>query len=174
MTFEELINIVVEDVDENVSDTVMLKKIRGFINRGYKVLAKKEKLEKTKTYTLTENRFKKPYDFCDIVEVTDSNRDRVNYMLQGSYIIVKEDIEEVILTYNYLPDNLEDEADETLTNEANVEFIVDYAKYLYYMSESLIDEAKMFKNNIDTFNFITKTNTARIVKIEDIYGVGDN
>lgn len=174
MTFEELINIVVEDVDEDVSDTVMLKKIRGFINRGYKVLAKKEKLEKTKTYTLTENRFKKPSDFFDIVEITDLNNERVNYLIQGSNIIIKDNVEEITLVYNYVPDNLEELEDETLTNEANIEFIIEYAKYLYYLSESLLDEAKLIKSNIDTFNFIIKTKTSSYIKILDVYGVGDN
>ena len=45
MTFEELINTVAIDVDENLGDTTFVNKIKNFINRGYKDLAKNENLE---------------------------------------------------------------------------------------------------------------------------------
>ena len=59
--------------------------------------------------------------------------------------------DKLTLFYNYIPDLLEYEDEEFETNENNVEFIMLYAKHLYYFSESLTDEAAQFKTEYENY-----------------------
>lgn len=172
MLFEEIINTVIVDIDESLSDTTLVNKIKSYINRGYKDLAKKENLEKKKIMTINSNAFKMPSDGFDIVEVL-SDGERIEYALQGRYVALNDTYKEITLVYNYLPDNLEELEDETETNEANIEYIIAYAKYLYFLSEMLTDDAKICKELMDKFNFVVKDKMARITKIKNVYGGGE-
>ena len=49
MTYKELIEDVIVDLDEDMEDQDTIDKVKRFINRGYKELAKRENLEKTKS-----------------------------------------------------------------------------------------------------------------------------
>ena len=166
MTFNELLENILLDIDEEKSDADITNKIKKFINRGYRELAKREGLSKSKEITLTNGKAKLPYDCAKIYSCM-VDGERVNFKVLGKNLFA--DDEKLTVFYNYIPDLLENDDDELETNENNVEFIIAFAKYLYYFSESLLDEAVSFKTEYERY-FIDKSKVS-IEKIVDVYGV---
>ena len=166
MTLGELLENILLDIDEDKYDTDMTNKITKFINRGYRELAKREGLSKTKDITLNNYKAKIPYDCAKVYRCLVDNQ-QVPFTVLGKYIY--SDNDKVTLFYNYIPDLLEYVDDEFETNENNVEFIMLYAKHLYYFSESLTDEAAQFKTEYE--NYRIEKSKPIISKIIDIYGV---
>ena len=66
MTFEKIIEDVMNDIDEKMSDTEVVKKVKRFINRAYRELAKREELEKSKILQASEGKVKKPNDSIEV------------------------------------------------------------------------------------------------------------
>ena len=166
MTLGELLENILLDIDEDKYDTDMTNKITKFINRGYRELAKREGLSKTKEITLTNGKAKIPYDCAKVYRCLVDNQ-QAPFTVLGKYIY--SDYPNLTLFYNYVPDLLEYEDEEFETNENNVEFIMLFAKYLYYFSESLTDEAAQFKTEYE--NYRIEKSKPIIGKIIDIYGV---
>ena len=148
MTLGELLENILLDIDEDKYDTDMTNKITKFINRGYRELAKREGLSKTKDITLNNCKAKIPYDCAKVYRCLVDNQ-QVPFTVLGKYIY--SDYPNLTLFYNYVPDLLEYEDEEFETNENNVEFIMLYAKHLYYFSESLTDEAAQFKTEYENY-----------------------
>ena len=107
-----------------------------------------------------------PYDCAKVYRCLVDNQ-QVPFTVLGKYIY--SDYPNLTLFYNYIPDLLENDDDELETNENNVEFIIAFVKYLYYFSESLLDEAVSFKTEYERY-FIDKSKVS-IGKIVDVYGV---
>ena len=166
MTLGELLENILLDVDEDKYDTTITNKIKKFINRGYRELAKREGLSKTKEITLANGKAKLPYDCSKVYSCLVDNAN-VEFKVLGKNIYSEND--KVTLFYNYIPDLLEYEDDEFETNENNVEFIMIYAKHLYYFSESLTDEAAQLKTEYE--NYRIEKFKPIIGKIIDVYGV---
>lgn len=166
MTYNEMLENILLDVDEDKYDSTITNKIKKFINRGYRELAKREGLSKTKEITLTDGKAKIPYDCSKVYSCLVDNV-HVEFKILGKYIY--SDNDKLTVFYNYIPDLLEYDDDEFETNENNVEFIMLMAKHLYYFSESLFDEAAIFKTEYENYR-IDKTKSG-IEKIIDVYGV---
>jgi hypothetical protein len=164
MTYKELIEDVIMDLDESMGDTSVVERVKKYINRGYKELAKREGLEKTKVTEVSDGKIKKPSDLIKLYGVR-SEDGEIPCTLNGKYIEI--DFEgEVELSYSYIPEALVEMEDETLTNPGNDEFIVTYAKYLFCMSDGLEDMGAYYKAQIDNFRPVTQ---AKIVKVADVW-----
>ncbi|MGL4910856.1 MAG: hypothetical protein ACRC3Y_00360, partial [Romboutsia sp.] len=72
------------------------------------------------------------------------------------------------IEYYFKPDNLEDLQDETITNSANDDFILHYAKWLYYMSDNMYEDASVWKKEYDGMKIFRQTMTIR--KTFNTYG----
>lgn len=166
MTFQDIYETIFSDIDEDIADYELLKKIKNYINRAYIQLAKKEQLDKIVTLKSTNNKFRIPSNSLKVITVTNENNP-IKFSIEGRYIIA--DYDEIELKYAFVPDKLEYEDDETLTNESNVEFIINYAKWLYYLSDGLLDEAALFKKEYETMEIIKPLNN--VVKVVDVLGV---
>lgn len=166
MTLDELLENVLLDIDEEKSDLIIVNKLKKFINRGYRELAKREELSKTKDITLINGKCKLPFDCSKVLHALVDGK-QVEYKVLGRYIYSDNDY--LTLFYNYIPDLLENKDDEFETNENNSEFISLYAKYLYYFSESLTEESSIFKMEYEKYKI--EKNKPSIEKIIDVYGV---
>ena len=165
MTLGEVLENILDDIDESKSDSAIVSKLTRFINRGYKELAKREYLNKIRLTNLTDGRAKLPYDCYRVLHCYNEGIP-VSYQLKGEYIYA--DGESIELQYCYLPEAIK-EKEEFETEDCNIEFIVNYAKYLYYLSESLTDEASLFKMEYDKMDIVKKVRG--IENIIDVYGV---
>lgn len=165
MAFKELVDIFIEDMDED-NDSVSVAKTKRWINRSYKELALREGLEKIKIVEAINGEFKKPYDCIKIKEIQ-CNDSPIIFNQEGN--LIKVGISgEVKVIYQYIPEPMVDNEDVPLTNPANDEFILNYAKYLYLMTEEEIDRAQIYKNAYENFKIYKPS---RITKIIDVYGV---
>lgn len=70
-----------------------------------------------------------------------------------------------------LPPNLVKDTDLLLTNEKNIEFIINYAKWLYYLADQDNESAGIFKGEYEGFKIYSPKNFS---KMEDTYGGGYN
>lgn len=165
MTLTELLDDLLIDIDEDKQDIEIVNKVKRFINRGHKELAKREGLSKTKDLVINDGKAKLPFDCAKVYHCYD-NGINIEFKIIGKYIYAN--AESVTVHYNYIPDNLA-EHDEFETNANNVEFIMLFAKYLYYFSESLSEEAAIFKTEYE--NYRIEKNKPNIEKIIDVYGV---
>lgn len=165
MTLGELMENILDDIDENSSDTIITNKLVRFINRGHKELAKREVLCKTKSITVIDGKAKLPMDCYKVLHCFYQDNP-ILYKIKGKMIYV--DADNVELMYCYTPDTLTTD-DEFETKECNIEFISSFAKHLYYFSESLTEEAALFKTEYESM-FIEK-NIPTYEKIIDVYGV---
>lgn len=169
MLFEEVINAVLMDIDEDRTDTTILNKVKAYINRGYVELAKREGLEKKVKVTPKDGVIKVPFDFSRIFEITYLGN-LMPYALRGDEIVCNTE-NELQLTYNYRPEPLENELDELETNDINVEFIVTYAKYLYFSSEQETDQARAAKSELNEIYIYTHNRNNFIKPIYSIMEV---
>lgn len=167
MTFNEIITEVMIDIDERMTDDEVLNKVKRYINRGYKELAKREGLEKVKTMQASEGKIKKPSDSIEIIDVKFENNP-IQFSVEGNYIVTKAGDNEVDIRYCYLPESLEDLEDETITNSANDEFILNYAKWLFFLTEDQDTLARTYKNEYESMQLVINPREHKIV---DVYGV---
>lgn len=166
MNLKELRDTFTEDIDEDIGDTEFTGKATRLINRAYKELAKREELQKVISLTAVNNEVLKPADFLKVVEIR-YDGEPITYKLEGDKIIVPAD-GEVNLLYQYIPESLVNDGDIPLTNAANDEFIISYAKYLYLMIEEEVDRAQLYKRECDTFSLFKPL---RITKAINVYGM---
>lgn len=165
MTFSEILDNILIDIDEEKGDTVLEGKIKKFINRGYKELAKREGLRKISYNALVDGSCRIPSD-CNSVYNVKMENNFINFRVEGRNIIADFD-GDIEINYSYTPVDLEDKEDVPLTNPANEEFILSYAKYLYFLSDSQVELAKLHKIDAESYKIIRKSNN---IKIIDVYG----
>lgn len=149
MNFKELIDTILIDIDEDKTDTALVAKLKGFVNRAYMELAKREGIEKVKTAVPVEGFIKLPEDYVRLYEVL-LGMSPMPYSHAGDKIYCPSE-QELTLVYNYRPEALENDDDELVTNPVNEEFILSYAKWLYYNSEQETSQAQMEKANLQDF-----------------------
>ena len=166
MTFKEIVNTIIGDIDEDINDTLLVSKIKGYANRGYKELAKREYLEKTLTTELVDGMSSIPSNAIKVYEV---KKDGVplRFDIDGKKVIV-DSTGEVEVVYTYIPDSMENDDDEPTTNMGNEEFILSYAKWLYFLSDDQVELAKLYKQECETFDFVIQSD---IQSVTDVYGV---
>lgn len=167
MTFEEIINDVMVDIDERLSDEEVLSKVKRYINRGYKELAKREQIEKIKTIQASEGKVKKPSDAVEVFEVKFENNP-IQFWLEGNYIVTNAGDNEVDVRYCYLPEPLEDLEDETITNSSNDEFILNYAKWLFFLTEDQDTLARTYKNEYEGMQLVINSRIRKIVSLYEV------
>lgn len=167
MTFLEVIEVVMQDLDELMEDTEVLNKVKNYINRGYRELARREGVSKSATKEVVDGSVMLPEDCVELIDVRYGN-DYVDYFLEGRKIIVVDEIEEIRLIYSYLVDKLVRDGDSLDTADCNVEFIINFAKYLYYLNDYMPEEASLFKNEMESLA-ITRNDTITH-KLIDVYG----
>lgn len=166
MIFKEMVETVIGDIDEDITDMILVKKIKGYINRGYKELAKRERLEKKITTEIVAGLINVPSNAVKVYEVL-SNGIPLGFTTQGKKVICNGN-GEVDVILSYIPDLMENDDDEPVTNMANEEFILAYAKWLYFLSDDQIELSKLYKQEYESFKIITKEKTQQIT---DVYGV---
>lgn len=149
MNFRELIDTILIDIDEDRSDAALVTKLKGFVNRAYMELAKREGIEKVKNVVPVEGFIKHPEDYVKLYEIL-YGMDPMPYSHAGDKIYCPTE-KEVMLVYNYRPELLEEDTDELVTNPVNEEFILSYAKWLYYCSEQETNQAQLEKVNMSEF-----------------------
>lgn len=167
LTFEEIIEDVMSDIDESMSDEDVLKKIKRFINRAYKELGKREGLEKVKTLQASEGKIKKPSDCIEIFNVKFENNP-IQFWIEGNYIITNVGDAEVEISYTYLPEPLEELDDETVTNSANDEFILNYAKYLFFLIDDQDTLARTYKAEYENIPIVVTHKFNKIVSVYEV------
>ncbi len=166
MTFKEIFETVIGDIDEDINDMVLVNKIKGYVNRGYKELAKRESLEKKITTEIVDRIISVPSNTIKVYEVL-SYGIPLEFSTQGKKVICNNSGEvDVILTY--IPDLMENNDDEPVTNIANEEFILSYAKWLYFLSDDQVELAKLYKQECEVFQVVTQSKNSNII---DVYGV---
>lgn len=167
MTYAEIIDSVLMDIDEDRTDKTVLEKVKSFINRAYMDLAKREGIEKTIKVTPKQGIVKLPEDFSRIFEVTYMGN-LMPYTLRGKEMICNTE-KELLLTYNYRPETLINEDDELETSTINSEYIINFAKFLYFSSEQEADQARAAKSELnETFIYAHNRNNF----IQPIYNLG--
>lgn len=163
MTLKELIDNAINDVDEDVSDVTLRSRFKRYVNRAYKELARREGIEKNINLIPTQNVVYKPYDLIALHEIR-CNGEPIVFEVTGRVIRVQTD-NEIELIYNYLPDALEGEDDETITNPANDEFIGHYAKWLYYNQEGEKENAGIERTEFEGMKLVTQIRTTNIINV---------
>lgn len=147
-TLTELATTLCIDVDEKTPpDSVTLAKAKGYVNRAYKEVAKRQGLEKTVTLASIDSKIEKPVDYYKTVRVEYQGTPIPNDE-EDNYISIGIDAE-VSLIYNYLPADLGDNA-EPLTDKANDEAILCNAKYMYLKSDNKHEKAEIEKRDFET------------------------
>lgn len=166
MTFKEFVETIIGDIDEDVSDMVLIKKIKGYVNRGYKELAKRESLEKKITTEIVDGLINIPSNAVRVYEVL-SNGIPLGFTSQGKKVICNGS-GEVDVIISYIPDLMENDDDEPVTNMSNEEFIISYAKWLYFLSDDQVELARLYKEEYESFKIMIR---GKIQQITDVYGV---
>lgn len=166
MTFKEIIEEVITDLDEELTDADVVNKVKRFINRGYKNLAVKENLEKVATKYANDGKISSPAD-CLKVNTIMQNGTYIPFRKDGKYIYVLTD-GRCDMNYVFTPEPLEYPDDETLTNEANIEYVMNFAKWKFLASEGMTQDAQMYRNMVDTHKVVSPV---KIIKTIDELGV---
>lgn len=166
MTFKEIVETIIGDIDEDISDMVLIKKIKGYVNRGYKELAKRERLEKKITTEIVDGLINVPSNTVKVYEIL-SNGIPLGFSTQGKKIICNGS-GEVDVIISYIPDLMENDDDEPVTSMANEEFILSYGKWLYFLSDDQIELAKLYKEEYESLKITIR---GKIQQITDVYGV---
>lgn len=167
MTFKELYETVIDDLFEKKSDTEMLRRLKNYVNRGYLELAKREGLSKTINGIAMNGRLKKPSDLIKI-NLLLSDGTPMDFVINAGYIQVEKD-GNCELNYIYAPEKLVDDSDETITNSLNDEFIISYAKWCYYSADSMYEDARYWKQELESLKIVQPQRSS---KIYDIYSIG--
>lgn len=167
MTFKEILDTLLLDCDEDINDVEMVNRLKNYINRGYRELAKRESMDKSVVKTVDNNYITKPLDLVEVSKVIQDGY-AIPYEVRGNKIFVRANsTNDVTLVYSYIPELLKSDTDETETNDINSEFILSYAKYLYYVNDGLLEEASLYKNEYENIRIIT--DSSRVYKIDNIF-----
>lgn len=161
MTFGEILNTLFDDLFEKKSDTEVERRLKNYINRGYRELAKREKLTKLVKLKPVNGVVRKPTGCIKINCITLSDM-VVDYIENNGRINVDTD-NEVEIEYYYLPDTLEDLEDETITNSANDEFILSYAKWLYFMADNMYEDSNYWKQEYSNMKLVKQPTQIRLI-----------
>lgn len=166
MKFIELVNLLFDDLFEtkNVENE---RKFRSYINRGYQELNKRENNKKVITGT---SPITIPNDFIKISTVTVGDM-IVPYEITDNKINVNTDVD-CEVRYNYSVPQLINDTDILQTNSANSDFILAYAKWIYFMNDNMYEDANYWKKEYESMKIVKKP--YRQVKICNVYGGADN
>lgn len=167
MTFQEIIEDVMSDIDESMNDSDVVKKVKRFINRAYRELAKREGLEKSKILQASDGKVKKPSDSFEIFEVKFENNP-IQFWIEGNNIVTNVGDEEVEVRYCYLPEQLEELDDETVTNSANDEFILNFAKYLFFLTDDQESLARSYKSEYENMNLVIAPKAFNVISVYEV------
>ena len=167
MTFEEIIEDVMNDIDEKMSDTEVVKKVKKFINRAYRELAKREELEKSKILQASEGKVKNTNYSIEVFDVKFENNP-IQFWIEGNYIVTNAGDEEIEVRYRYLPEALEELDDETVTNSANDEFILNYAKWLFFLTDDQDSLARSYKSEYENMSILKAPKTYKIISVYEV------
>ena len=167
MDFKGLVDTMLMDMDEK-STTTITNKIKLYVNRGYRELAKREGLQKRITLETSNNKAVKPADCIKIDEVISGDYPIVFDLIGDSEGTGSTD-GEVEIIYTYMPSAMSADTDMPQTNIANEEFIINYAKWLYYLSDGMEDMAALFRTEFEKMHLIK---TIRVSRILDVYSIG--
>lgn len=149
----DIVEKILIDIDLNDYETQ--EKIKKFLNRAYKELIKKDKIYKQISVTSDENGyFLKPSDFYKMGCVLFDDNE-IPYEEYKDKIRIGLPNRTVILEYAYIPNDL-DYNDELQTNPLNDEYLIAYAKYLYFQSEEEFNKAEIFKRDYETYPIVKK------------------
>jgi hypothetical protein len=146
-TLLDLATVLSTDIDESRAKAPTIIKLKSFINRSYKEVAKRQRLEKSVSVTATNGQITKPSDFYIVVKI-EYDGELIPYEEEADYISVPYD-GSMALYYRYIPVDLTD-ADEPKTNIGNDQAIINYARYLFFQSEGMGDEAETALRDFET------------------------
>lgn len=131
--FQSIAQAVYDDI--YISDTdASIPVVKRFINRSYKELARRSKIEKKVTINAIDNKFSKPSDYvsglelyCSVLPIT---------FVEEENNIISPYSGELTFIYNYDPLDMVSDNDVPSTASANDEFIVEWTKYLWFNREN--------------------------------------
>lgn len=169
MNLLELTDTVIRELDEK-QDNNLIERIKSYINRGYRELAKLECLEKTMTLN-TKGSFTKPDELIRVIQILDENNRPLSFSYEGTRIRVNYE-GKITVIYVYIPDTLLSNEDTPETNIGNEDYIINYAKWLYNIVEEQEDMAKIYKLECQTMKIIK--NNHKMTTTIDLYGGIEN
>jgi hypothetical protein len=148
-TLLDLANRIADDVDEKTTDAAVMEKIKRFINRYYKEVAKRQKNSEVKVIAL-DGQFSKPVNYKKGVQLQ-YKESPIDFTENVSYITCDQSGEMTFIyemDYEALPDLTD--GTEPFTFEANDEIIISGAKYGYWKSEDKYNKAEIEKRDFET------------------------
>jgi hypothetical protein len=155
-TLLELATRMADDIDEKTTDMASMAKIKRYINRYYKDVAKRQKENEISVIAI-EGVFTKP-SYCkkgvQLLYKDEKNRLLpIDFKEYGSIISTSKNGDLTFiyeLDYEALPDLTDDDTPETFA--ANDEIIMSGAKYIYWKSEDKYNKAEIEKRDYETSN----------------------
>lgn len=154
MIFKDFIQFMCDDLFINLNDSE-IPKIKRFINRGYKELAKRQKYAEYTILTDT-GMFGKPIYCKKIVQVIKDNyplefsevSSVISVATSGTLTVIYE------IDINLVPDLISDN-DTPVTDMRNDKFILDYAKELWYSKENKKEyKAEIYVRNYENYDIV--------------------
>jgi hypothetical protein len=148
-TLLDLATRIADDVDEKTTDAAVMEKIKRYINRFYKDVAKRQKCDE-KVVTAIDGIFSKPLYFKKGVQLL-YNDAPIDFQESGTNITCEKSGDLTFIyeiDYESLPDLTD--GTEPLTFEANDEIIISGAKYGYWKSEDKYNKAEIEKRDFET------------------------
>ena len=148
-TFNDFVIDICDDIFIKTTDTD-IPVVKRYINRAYKELAKRERIDKTVTVIASEYKFNRPTDYVKGYELYPSGVELpVQFWEEGSQIICGYN-GEMEFIYNYEPVELSLTTDEPVTNPSNDQFIKDMVCYLWFSRENKKEyKAEIYKRNFE-------------------------
>lgn len=148
-TFNDFIVDICDDIFIKTTDTD-IPVVKRYINRAYKELARRERIDKVATVTAVEYKFSKPADYVKGYELYPSGIELpVRFWEEGSYIACGYN-GEMEFIYNYEPNELSSNTDVPITNPINDQFIKDMTCYLWFSRENKKEyKAEIYKRNFE-------------------------
>lgn len=147
-TLTDFTQSICDDINLKIADS-MVDIVKRYIQRAYKELCVREKIEKKVVVSAIDGIFTKPLDYVRGYELYYSST-LLPFEEVGS------DIQTIICSgnldfiYNYAPDELTVDT-EPITSYENDKFIHDYVKELWYSRENKKEyKAEIYKRNYET------------------------
>lgn len=140
---------VADDVGEKTTDTVIMKKLKRYINRVYKEVAKRQK-EKIADVTSVDGKFAQPTHYKKGIQLQ-YLKTAIDFEEDGTDITCdySGDMKFIYeFDYESLPDLTDDQ--EPITDPGNDEIIISGAKYLWWKSENKYNKAEVEKRDYET------------------------
>ncbi|MEN6317061.1 MAG: hypothetical protein ABFD25_22740 [Clostridiaceae bacterium] len=148
-TLLDLATRVADDVDEKTTDATVMEKIKRFINRYYKDVAKRQKYSEVKV-TAVDGLFVKP-EYYKIGVQLRYKESPIDFSEDGSNISCEQSGELTFvfeMDYEALLDLTDIQTPVTFV--ANDEVILSGAKYNYWKSENKYNKAEIEKRDYET------------------------